>query len=1388
MSGRRSRVRTMVRVAAWVVLALVLLVVGIVAVLGGTAPGLRWVLARAAPPGLTVGHAEGRLLDDVRLEELALTGNGLVVTARSARVRWSPRALLRLTIDVEEILLEDVSIELAEASAERPPSTTAFHSPVRVIVRGLRLDGLRVTIAAGDSLHLGSGSLRGTLEGRSMGVDALELRDLVVADTRLDLQATGSADVPGPPGTATAAVDLRIDWTARLADGSDAAGTLRLSGDEALLDVQGELTRPTPARLVGEVRDARLATTAWAATVTIPEVDLTDVLPDAPPVRLRGTVAGSGSREGGAVRFDLAGAHPETGPGTLTGVASYAGRMVGVDGARLDLAAGPAATASGWLELGDAPRGSAAVRWTRLGWPLDTPATRLPRGSLVAEGSLREFTVRARGRVEGDALPPGDWSVQGRGGLAERTLRVAVRLEGGADRFNGLIADADLRYGLDDGEVRLGSFDLRVPATGGRLTGSGRALTRAAALDADGAFSWRGLAWPLDSLRTVVSESGRIQLAARDTAFTFDGAFHLAGTDMPPGQWRVRGRGSPRQIVVDSLVGRVLGGTVRGAGVVRTGARTDWRAALRAEGLDPSELAPEWPGDVDLAAELRGFSAGSDFGVTVPSLRIGGTLRGRPVEGAVRGSGDAGGADLDSLFLRSGTATITGRGAFRDSVRGTFSISAERLDDLYPGLEGSASVRLRLDGRRTAPLLVLEAEARELGFDETRVGALEADVVFDGGFGEESRATVLATGVRSGGQVVDSVFISARGTDRDHSLRINATATDAELAADIRGGWADSAWTGAVEALDLRSPELGAWSLGDPARIRASAEAARIEPFCWTGAGRFCADAEWSAIAGTAWRATGEQVPLAFFGAALPPGLEMTGALDLTTTGAAVPGEEVPRGELRATAAGALRLDRPTGEVITQPFDSLVVTGRSDREGLIGDFAVRLPERGWVSGFMAAVGPGPLSDRPLQGRLDAELRDDGEIARQVEEVSSSAGVLRAALELAGTASLPTLRGRVVIDSVSGAVEALGLRVPDARLEAISDDGRVWRIDGRIAGDTGTITLAGTADLPSADAAWNADLEIRGNGFQALRTDVAQLSLSPRITVAARPDGIRADGEIRIPDARLAIRQVELAVNPSPDVVIVNGGTEAPATGALALPVHANIRVVLGNDIHVDAQGLQARLTGSVLVNAAPDRPPLGTGELHVLDGRYRIYRQTFAIERGRLIYAGTPLSDPALDLRVTRRANDVLAGMTIEGTVSRPRVELFSDPTLTDDEVLAYLLLGRPLNRATRAEGEQVRNMAESAGVAGGNLLLARLNALFSLGEARIERERSGGTRQTSLVLGRQVLPRVHVGYAIPIRGSQNVLRIRYVIGRGFSLQTESGEEVGADLLYVLER
>ena len=132
-----------------------------------------------------------------------------------------------------------------------------------------------------------------------------------------------------------------------------------------------------------------------------------------------------------------------------------------------------------------------------------------------------------------------------------------------------------------------------------------------------------------------------------------------------------------------------------------------------------------------------------------------------------------------------------------------------------------------------------------------------------------------------------------------------------------------------------------------------------------------------------------------------------------------------------------------------------------------------------------------------------------------------------------------------------------------------------------------------------------------------------------------------------------------------------------------------------------------------------------------------------------------------------------------------PKLALFSDPAMEQSDMLSYLLLGVPTNKATSAQGAALSGAAASLGLTGGDMLASKLGDAFGLEEMRIE---SGDTvEESSLVLGKYLSPRIYVSYAAGLFDQSSTFRMRYTLSRRWTVQTETGIVSGADLLYSLE-
>ncbi|HET19578.1 MAG TPA: translocation/assembly module TamB, partial [Chromatiales bacterium] len=332
-------------------------------------------------------------------------------------------------------------------------------------------------------------------------------------------------------------------------------------------------------------------------------------------------------------------------------------------------------------------------------------------------------------------------------------------------------------------------------------------------------------------------------------------------------------------------------------------------------------------------------------------------------------------------------------------------------------------------------------------------------------------------------------------------------------------------------------------------------------------------------------------------------------------------------------------------------------------------------------------------------------------------------------------------------------------------------------EGRLAID-GRVDLSGLPD-------WRAEIDLKGDNLTALRLPEASVQASPDLKIALRPGEARVTGRVEVPEALFDLGgEKPAAARVSPDVRIVG---EEEAVAAQALDAH--VELVLGDKVRVRGKGFNGRIAGRLEVIDRPGLPsPVGQGELTIPEGRYKAYGQDLVIEQGRIIYADTPLDDPALDIRAVRRAilDGTVAGVRITGRASRPVLAMFSEPAMEQAEVLSYLVTGRPLSKGSGSDAALMVQAARAAGYAGGDLLAGQIGGAFGLEEATIESD--VGTEELSLVLGRYLTPRLYLRYVQGLEEGLQTFALRYELTRHFNVQVQSGVKAGVDVFYSFER
>lgn len=895
------------------------------------------------------------------------------------------------------------------------------------------------------------------------------------------------------------------------------------------------------------------------------------------------------------------------------------------------------------------------------------------------------------------------------------------------------------------------------------------------AATAQGQLDWQALQWPLGAeAPQLTSPSGSARFSGRldDWALTLQAALAAQGQT---GELTAQARGDTGQARLESVAARLLGGSLEGQGELRWAPELRYTATARARGFDPGLLWPQWPGRVDADITAGGDAAALDLQIA----RLGGRLRGQPLGGQGALAWQPQALQLSEVDLRLGRASLRASGTVLGAgppLVGTLNVPA--AGELLPGARGRLQAQVNISGPGWAQASV-QLQAADLAYGDQAADTLRAQLDLDRPRDRLS-LQIDAAGVRLGERRL-ALQLAADGAAADHAVHLSLARNGQRLTLDGRGGLLDDGWRGRMSEGTVDGLPPQAWTLAGPLELELRRTQQSVSRHCWqAGAARLCADGRHAAgVVDLA--AQLEALPLAPLVALADADVVVDGQLDGRLR---LHRDDGPLlGELYLTVPpGELRLPTPDGGRRRFAHGGARLDGQLQASG--GEVSMQLAPAaaGEADLLSATVRLPPLpaaAEAPLHGTLAAQLPDIGLFEPWLPQLAGLAGRIDASLQIEGTLGAPRLTGEANLRDGRAAVPALGIELREAQARLSGDGGDTLRLAGSVRSGEGTLRLQGEGSrLPDG---LRAQLALQGEQVQVFDTAQLQAKIDPDIDMAFADGRLTVSGEVKVPEARIHAQDRPAAVQASPDVVVQ--GRESAAGPPLA--AQADVRVVLGDDVRVDAYGFQGRLGGAVRLQQRPDGTAGVNGQVTVAEGQYTFYGQRLPVTEGELRYAGGPPDNPALRITAARQVGTVNAGVRISGTARAPTTQLYSTPAMPQADILSYLVLGRPMQQAKGSESDLLMQAAASVGLRGGGALVKRLGQSLGFDEAKLGGDGNGGA---NLALGRYLTPRLFVGYGLALADQTNAVTLRYTLTQRWLLEVVSGLTQTADLLYQLER
>ena len=829
------------------------------------------------------------------------------------------------------------------------------------------------------------------------------------------------------------------------------------------------------------------------------------------------------------------------------------------------------------------------------------------------------------------------------------------------------------------------------------------------------------------------------------------------------------------RITVESFRARAHGGELSGDAQLDLGGDRAFTANARARGFDPARLGDFPP------AVLNGEAVAS--GALAPNWRAqlrvkldDSRFRDAPL--TARASFGVAPGVLSSLEadVRVGVNRLQARGGFGGAGDALdLQIDARDLAQLDPRAGGRIAGKARLEGSFERPGGSFEIEGRNVAFEKRhRLRELRAS----GSVSADAARRIALDWKGSGVQLPQIALASARfgltGRLEAHDLVAEAKGDGIDLSVAASGGWFGAGgWRGRVTRLSNggrhRIELAGDLSLdAAPERVSLGAATLRVlggelalQSLLWekgrlatAGRIRVLPVAPLAALAG--WQPeTGSDLALnGEWSITASPHLNgrarierASGDLILTTE---------PR--LAAGLAGVAIDARISDDVI-----DLTGSSHTARLGHVELGARISPAPGAAPGVISALSQ-------LSGTLGAQAPSLAFLQPFIGSAAVLDGRVMAKLSFAGTLGAPVLTGTLALDAVRIDMPQHALALRDGRARIVLDERSLTVQSLAIRGGEGQFEASGGMRL--GDHA--ATLDWRAERLRLFNRPDRQLVVSGAGKASLIEKRLSLQGELK---ADLGVIEIdEGAAERLGDDVVVTGRANKPVAQAKrALPLDLDMAIDAGERFRVRAKGLAAELCGRVRLRTREDAEIVAQGSLETRNGTYRAFGQELVIERGRLLFDG-PVGNPGLDVRALRKNQEVEAGVEARGTVRSPVIRLVSEPAVSDQEKIAWLVLG---HGAASTQGAEIALLRAAVSTLSGSDSGLSVGQNLARGLGLDEVGIRGGLGGHVVAFGKRLSDRVYLEYEQGLTVAATLVRLKLALTRTLSARAEASPQGG---------
>lgn len=1299
-------------------------------------------------PELNIKGAKGQLFGDLSLSEVQYQPEqGTSVFIDSVVFQWQPSALLKRQLSIKQVAIDGVILKNSEQRQDEAPSSAQLSLPDINLPLSIKLEEFSVK-----NVSVVEDEVNNTLV-KDIQLTLETVDDDLIINTLKITREDGQVELNGRVGL-TSQHDVSLDYQLELLNVTPGALHIdgNISGNQQQLVVNQHIQQPVKSEQKLIVKDLT-SSLSWILSGSAEVLEIGQFVPEQAITLHKVNLYAEGTLSTLTSSLHMSVEQPEI-PAINLAVEANTTDMANWN---IDVKASPddekIVTVSGRVSTNtpDITFDINAI-WQQLQWPLegDEVLVKSQQGEIKLTGSLKSYeatldtvtsyqseSVAIIAKLEGNesALKIKQLDMKGFGGNIDTIGHVD---------WSSTPMTYDLKSSWQDIKIPASLSELAIDIQQGQLSLIGD--TNALKLRSQTALSVNGVAMNIeatgDGKTDVGFEKSQLHVGLGQGKVEYQGRLAWAGESLVNGEMRV-------------------------------------------EQLNPGHIFPEWPGNLSGQVPIKVSQKDKQFQVELDSLALSGSLRQKPLTIEAKLHSQAENIWIDDVTASSGGSELSLSGTMVSQILDMdWAISSPDLEDVYPGLKGQLQGVGRVTGKLDQARILAEIDGQDLVFETTKIDSVSGDIDLSLQATGNINSRMTVTGLTQSDQIIDRIELAVEGKQASHQIQlgVDSTLINIDLAAD--GKLEQGTWIGQFRQFSFANSQAGTWQLREKGELQLSAQQQDIPRHCWqSDEGNLCVSALHST---EQWQVSGEfaDLPLTLFEPIAVQMEQLQGQLK---------GQFNLKADKHNRMIGAGRIALENGSIHLNQSDlqqkQAVTLNNTFVEYQLDDTQTTAqlhiePQLDGVSAINAEIATDSASvlladpsQASLKGQITTHIVDMSALQISHPSIEGLQGELDINIGISGTLAQPEIDGRAQLANGQVSVVDAGILLQNIQADI---NGNLEQVQMTLTAESGEGQLNITGEYAVLNSGWELTARVLGTQLEVMNTPEALVIAEPDMTIMVTPDATKVTGKVSIPRAQIEPTRFNSSVTPSADVTIISDTeTEQISSSQTQL----DITVILGEKVHIKAMGFQGRLTGNLQVLGNPSDVLTGNGQITIKDGSYIAYGQLLKVDNGKIRFSG-PIENPELDIKAVRETKNVTAGLYIEGNVSAPQATLFSDPDMSQDNILSYLILGKPIEQASATDAALLASAATGIGLQNGAMIGDDIANTFGLDEFAI----TGDSKENAaLTIGKYLSPKLYLSYGIGVFDSVSSVELRYELSKIWSLKAESGTESGVDLLYTYE-